>query len=76
MTYLPSDSLENEGQRLETQVYQLNEGASPTSGRVRQLLRDISGVLEGYEAGVICARSIVECCVDNYRIGVKTLTLI
>ncbi|KAI0774563.1 hypothetical protein C8Q74DRAFT_1200959 [Fomes fomentarius] len=69
------DSLEDDCERFEVQLSSLSSAVSSSVGRMPSLLSKLSALLGGYVENVACARSVVECCKENYRMGVGTLTL-
>ncbi|KAI0355301.1 hypothetical protein OH77DRAFT_1403237 [Trametes cingulata] len=43
--------------------------------RLSQVLANLSDIIRGHEENVACAKSVVQCCKENYRMGIETLTL-
>ena len=73
----PVDVLEDECQKIKTQIESLMCKLPSSKGRLSELLNSFSHILEGHERSVVGARSVVECCKDNYycSINAGTLTL-
>ncbi|EIW61587.1 uncharacterized protein TRAVEDRAFT_69909 [Trametes versicolor FP-101664 SS1] len=69
------DALEAECQNVRAQVNSLTDAAQPSERRLPQLLRNLSDILEGHEENVGSAKEVVQCCKENYRMGIGTLTL-
>ncbi|KAI0776155.1 hypothetical protein BD413DRAFT_526869 [Trametes elegans] len=49
----------------------------PLGGKqLPRLLRYLLEIVRGYEENVVSAKEVVQCCRENYRMGVGTLTLV
>ncbi|KAL1939982.1 hypothetical protein VTO73DRAFT_9317 [Trametes versicolor] len=69
------DALEAECQNLRAQVNSLTDTAQTSDKRLPQLLRNLYDILERHEENVGRAKEVVQCCKENYRMGIGTLTL-
>ena len=68
------DLLEDECRGLEAQILRLSSDV-PRGGKLSIALRDLSSILSGHVENVVCTMDVVQCCKENYRMGVGTLTL-
>ncbi|OJT07109.1 hypothetical protein TRAPUB_2043 [Trametes pubescens] len=69
------DALEEECQNLRAQVDSLADAAQSSERRLPLLLNNLSDILQGHEVCVGSAKRVVQCCKENYRMGIGTLTL-
>lgn len=70
------DSLDDECQTLKIQVNALSKAVASNRGRLPPLLGSISTILQGLEDSIVCAKGLVDCCKENYRMSIETLTLV
>ncbi|TBU41469.1 hypothetical protein BD309DRAFT_898092 [Dichomitus squalens] len=71
------ESLEDECRELEVLVHSLlTTTTSFRSDKLPTVLRDISDIIAGHAENAACARDVVQCSKENYRMGIGTLTLI
>ena len=70
------ESLEDECRELEVLLHSLSTATSSRSGRLPPILRDILELVAGHAENAACARDLVQCSKENYRMGIGTLTLI
>ncbi|TBU63229.1 hypothetical protein BD310DRAFT_917025, partial [Dichomitus squalens] len=70
------ESLEDECRELEVLVHSLlTTTTSFRSDKLPTVLRDISDIIAGHAENAACARDVVQCSKENYRMGIGTLTL-
>ncbi|KAI0331320.1 hypothetical protein GY45DRAFT_1249095 [Cubamyces sp. BRFM 1775] len=69
------DALEAECRELSTRVHSLPITAISDERRLPSLLGNLADILQGHLENVLCAKSVVQCCKENYHIGMETLTL-
>ncbi|KAH9899553.1 hypothetical protein C8Q73DRAFT_743465 [Cubamyces lactineus] len=69
------DELGSECRELGAWVHSLPTTATHSKRRLPSLLHNLTDILQGHLENVICARSVVQCCKENYHIGMETLTL-
>ena len=69
------DVLEVKCQELSTRVHALNPTAISDEKRLPSLLDNLADILQGHLHNVECARSVAQCCKENYHLGMETLTL-
>ncbi|TBU33036.1 hypothetical protein BD311DRAFT_653203 [Dichomitus squalens] len=71
------ESLEDECRELEVLVHSLLTTTTSFRGdTLPTVLRDISVIIAGHAENAACARDVVQCSKENYRMGIGTLTLI
>ncbi|KAI9064836.1 hypothetical protein FKP32DRAFT_1625011 [Trametes sanguinea] len=69
------DALESECQKLSSQVQHLSSTTTSADARLPVLFDHLDSILRGYAENVACAKSLAQCCRENYRMGIETLTL-
>ncbi|KAH9855044.1 hypothetical protein C2E23DRAFT_725656 [Lenzites betulinus] len=70
-----TDSLEADCQDMLTEAQSLLHRTQAPDRTLPHLLQNISDVMQGYSQNVASAKSMVQCCKENHRMGIGTLTL-
>ncbi|KAI9000726.1 hypothetical protein BD414DRAFT_11118 [Trametes punicea] len=73
--YRIADALDVECEELTVWVQSLLPHTSPEDRRLSPLLGNLLRILRGYAENVACAKDVVQCCKENYRMAIETLTL-
>ncbi|KAI0722362.1 hypothetical protein C8T65DRAFT_564729 [Cerioporus squamosus] len=67
--------LETECQQLEAEVLSLCGAVPGPPSRLAHVFNTLLDIVRGHIENLSCAQSLVGCCKESYRMGVKTLTL-
>ncbi|KAI0375954.1 hypothetical protein BV20DRAFT_1032323 [Pilatotrama ljubarskyi] len=68
------EGLESECRKLGGRVHSLLHLQGAES-RLHLVLTNLSDIMQGHEESVAYAKGVVQCCKENYRMGLGTLTL-
>lgn len=71
-----AESVEGQCESLKVQLSSLYECVITGEGRLSSVLSNMSALLQGHSETAAFAKSVVQRCKENYRIGIETLTLI
>ncbi|KAI0722661.1 hypothetical protein C8Q76DRAFT_719653, partial [Earliella scabrosa] len=69
------ESVEGQCESLKVQLSSLSQCVITGEGRLSSVLSNIFALLQGHSETAAFAKSVVQRCKENYRIGVETLTL-
>lgn len=60
---------------MRAQMHALTDNTTASHRRLLQLLTNLSDIVHGHEESVGGAKRVVQCCKENYRMDIGTLTL-